>query len=78
MKNLFADANIIIDFLALREPFSSDAAALFDLAEKGKVKIFISAVSFNVVFYFLRQKYRHTKTLEFLNELYTLVIILDV
>ena len=78
MRNLFVDANIIIDFLALREPFSTYAAELFELAEKSRVKIFVSAVSFNVVYYVLRQKYGHLKTLEFLREFFSLVTILSV
>lgn len=33
MKNIFVDANIIIDLLANRKPFSKDAIEIFDRAE---------------------------------------------
>ena len=78
MKDLFVDANILIDLLSSREPFSTDAATLFDLAENGKVKLHIAAISVNIVYYVLRQSYGHKKTIEFLNDLVGLVKIIDV
>jgi len=78
MTNLFLDTNVIIDFLATREPFSLNAAILFELAEKKKVNLFVSAVSFNTIYYILRQKFGHKATLEVLDELSLLVSTLSV
>ena len=78
MRNLFFDANVIIDFLATREPFSTDAAFLFELAEKNKIRIFVSSVSFNVIYYILRQKIGNKATISLLNDLASLVEISDV
>jgi len=44
MKNLFLDTNIILDLLAHRMPFYTEAAKLFSLADKKKIKLFISAL----------------------------------
>ena len=39
----------------VRGPFSEYAAILFQLAKEKKIKIFISAVSFNNIYYILRK-----------------------
>jgi predicted nucleic acid-binding protein len=44
MKNLFLDTNIILDLLAYRMPFYTEAAKLFSLADKKKVKLSISSL----------------------------------
>jgi predicted nucleic acid-binding protein len=44
MKNLFIDTNIILDLLAQRMPFYTDAAKLFSLADRKKIKLSISAL----------------------------------
>jgi len=75
MKHYFVDANIIIDFLSGREPFATDAALLFSLGEEGRIKLYASAVSFNVVYYVLRQKFGHATTLRHLGELCSLVSV---
>jgi len=46
MTNLFIDTNIVIDLLAKREPFYEAAAKLFSLADRGKVKLCVSALTF--------------------------------
>jgi len=46
MKKLFIDTNIIIDLLAQREPFYDEAAILFTLADKRKVNLSVSALTF--------------------------------
>lgn len=44
MKSLFLDTNIILDLLANRLPFYNEAAKLFSLADKKKVKLSISSL----------------------------------
>lgn len=56
MKYLFMDTNVVIDFLANRLPFSTDAANLFELSANGEIKIFISAVSYTNIYYILRRQ----------------------
>jgi len=38
MKHIFMDNNVIIDFLANRQPFSMDAAKLFNFAVNGEAQ----------------------------------------
>ncbi len=78
MKYFFVDANVIIDYLSKREPFSTEAAELFELAENNKIRIFVSAVSFNVIYYILRQQLGHKVTIGYLVELSSLITISDV
>lgn len=78
MKRLFVDTNIIIDFLADRKPFAHSAAALFENALMGKIKIYISAVSYNNIYYILRQSLSHKETLHLLIELSEMAEIVDV
>jgi predicted nucleic acid-binding protein len=55
MKRIFADTNILIDLLADRPPFSKFAIELFDLAEKGKVKLYTSSHSYATTHYLLKK-----------------------
>lgn len=50
---LFLDTNVMLDFLGEREPFYISAAKIATLADKRKLKIIVSALSFATVSYFL-------------------------
>ena len=78
MKHVFMDTNIVIDFLANRQPFAMHAAKIFDLAVKGKVKISIAAVSYNNIYYILRQSMTGDATVKLLEELADFTEIIDV
>lgn len=78
MKKIFIDTNVVIDFLADRRPFSIDAARLFDMAIDGRVKIYISAVSYNNIYYILRQSLTNNATIKLLEELAAMTEIADV
>lgn len=69
MRQIFIDTNVIIDFLADRSPFSEYAAILFQLAKEKKIKIFISAISFNNTYYILRKVTSHKKALGLISEI---------
>lgn len=78
MKGYFLDTNVVIDFLAHRKPFAEHAAALFDAALAGKVKLYIGAISFNNIYYVLRKVIGHEKTLNLLDRLMEFVDVADV
>ena len=78
MNNIFLDTNVIIDFLADRRPFSLLAAKIFNYSLYGKVKVFISAVSYNNIYYILRQSLTNTETIKLLDELCEMTEIADV
>ena len=78
MKIIFLDTNVIIDFLADRRPFSLTAAEIFNASLSGDVKIFISSVSYNNIYYILRQSLSHTATIKLLEELSEITELVDV
>ncbi|MCX6285612.1 MAG: PIN domain-containing protein [Bacteroidetes bacterium] len=53
MKKLLIDTNIVIDLLAKREPYYTDAAILFSLADKKKLKLSVSSLTFASTNYIL-------------------------
>lgn len=56
---LFLDTNIVIDFIGNREPFSTEAAFLFQLASDGEVQLLVSDLSIiNIVYILRRLKYQ--------------------
>ena len=64
IPQFFVDTNVLIDFLADRKPFSESATIIFDLAVKKKVKLFISAISYNNLYYLMqRENKSHKKTI---------------
>jgi predicted nucleic acid-binding protein len=50
---LFLDTNIMLDFLGERNPFYDSIAKIATLADKGKITIIVSALSYSTVGYFL-------------------------
>ena len=52
---VFLDTNVLIDVLACREPFYDASARIWSLAERGEVDAYISAISFNNVYYIVRK-----------------------
>jgi predicted nucleic acid-binding protein len=78
MKHVFMDTNVVIDFLSNRHPFAIDAARLFDLSVNGKIRIYITAVSYNNIYYILRQSLTHSATIKLLAELSDLTEVADV
>lgn len=78
MKNLFLDTNIIIDLLGDRKPFSTSAASLFNLGEKGVVNLYISALSYSNIYYVLRKDYSHKEMIIILKDIELILKTLDV
>jgi predicted nucleic acid-binding protein len=61
---LFVDSDVVIDFFTDREPHANPATTLFELNESGVVKLYISALSINNIYYILRKFLGHQKTIE--------------
>lgn len=53
MKKLYLDTNILLDFLGERHPFYDAVAKLVTLADKGKVALTASPLSFATAYYLL-------------------------
>lgn len=45
MKKIFIDTNIVLDLLGQRKPFYENAAKLFSLADRGKIKLHVSSLT---------------------------------
>jgi predicted nucleic acid-binding protein len=56
MRKIFLDTNIILDLLAYRMPFYTDAAELFSLADKKKLTLSISSLCFADIHYILSKQ----------------------
>lgn len=54
--NVFLDTSVLLDVLARREPFYSDSAEVWTLAERGQVRGFISTLSIANLSYLLRRE----------------------
>ncbi len=77
MTTLFLDTNIIIDFLSNRQPFANEASQLFEASIQKKIKLYISAISVNNIYYILRQQLHHSQCLKMLSALTEWTFILD-
>lgn len=75
MKSVFVDTNILIDLLADRPPFSKFAIAIFDLAEKKKVKLYTSSHSYATTHYLLK---KHLEEAALRNLLFALLNLIDI
>jgi predicted nucleic acid-binding protein len=78
MRHLFLDTNVIIDLLADRKPFSESSSKLFDYAEKGKINLYISALSYSNIYYIVRKICSHKQMLAMLRELEAMTTTVDV
>jgi predicted nucleic acid-binding protein len=61
---LFFDTNVILDLLGERDPFYISAAKIATLADKRKLQIIASALSYATLSYFLTKYYGLEKTKE--------------
>ncbi|MFT4093556.1 MAG: PIN domain-containing protein [Niabella sp.] len=62
--NLFVDSDVVIDFFTDRAPHVNPASELFELNEQGVIKLYVSAVSINNIYYVVRKFLGHKKTIE--------------
>ena len=77
MIHLFLDTNIVIDFLTDRKPFSSLAGKLFNYSEKGEIKLYLSSVSYNNIYYVVKKVSSHKETIKILSRLVEMTEIID-
>lgn len=55
MKKVFVDTDVVLDLLLEREPFFQRSAELFSLGHRRIIVIYLSAVTFSTLYYFLRK-----------------------
>jgi predicted nucleic acid-binding protein len=78
IDEVFLDTDIVLDLLARREPFYSFAADLFSKADQGKVKLFVSSLTFANLNYLLSKQYSSEQARKALLKFKTLVTVLAV
>jgi predicted nucleic acid-binding protein len=77
MKKLFLDTNIILDLLANRFPFYTEAAELFSLADKHKLKLSISSLCMADTHYILSRQNPEMEVRKILRKFKILVNVLS-
>ena len=77
MSKILIDTNIVIDLLAQREPFYKSAAQLFSLADKQKLELSISSLTFANTNYVLSRLKSTQEALEILRRFRVLIKILQ-
>lgn len=50
---LFLDTNVVVDLLGERDPFYDSVAKIVTLADKGNIRLIVSALTYPTVFYLL-------------------------
>jgi len=78
MTKIFIDTDVCLDLLAKREPHYLSAAALFTLADKMEVKLFVSSLSFSNLNYLLAKQYSTSEARRILSKFKVLVAVLSV
>jgi len=78
VDKLFIDTNIALDLLTERLPYYTYAARLFTLADKEKVELYISSLSFNNLNYLLSKQYNRLTSKRILIQFKRLVKVLAV
>ena len=79
MKHFFLDTNIVLDVLLNRDPFSKDAQLLFELGLQEEIKLYISALSYTTIYYYIRKCFSsHEKAIAVLKEIEQFIETIDV
>lgn len=78
MTKVFVDTDVCLDLLSGRKPFIKAAEILFSLADIGKIKIYVSSLSFANIDYVLRSQYTTAHSRQIIAQFKTLVNVLSV
>lgn len=78
MDQLFIDTDVALDLLGRREPHYQAAALLFSLADKKKIMLGISSLSFSNLHYLLSRQYNAAESRRLLIKFKVLVRVLAV
>ena len=76
MKKILVDTNIVIDLLSRRQNFYEEAASLFSLADKEKVKLSVLSLTFANTNYTLLKEKKPSEAKTILRKLKLIVDIL--
>jgi len=75
---VFLDTNILIDFLAARQPFAEDAVALFQLADDGEIELKVSDLTIiNTIYVLRRMHYNLSEIYDAMDDIRPLLMIVS-
>ena len=77
-KEVFVDADILLDLLCKREPFYSYAAEVFTLGDNGTIALMTTPLVFANVFYILRKLLGIEKAKELLRKVRIIVSLVEI
>ena len=72
-NKLLIDVNVCLDLLLKRNPHSQPAAQIFEASEKGKIQGIVSAISFDTMFYIMRQSLSSQQATKMLKDLSSII-----
>lgn len=78
MTKVFVDTDVCIDLLSGRKPFNKTAEILFSIADIGKIKIYVSSLSFANIDYVLHSQYSTAYSRQIIGKFKTIVNVLSV
>lgn len=78
MEKIFVDTNIVIDLLQKRQEFYVEAQELFTLADRKKVKLYISALTIANTHYVLSRHFNSNNARKILAKFKVLVTVLAI
>jgi predicted nucleic acid-binding protein len=78
MVKVFVDTDVCIDLLSGRKPFNKTAEILFSMADNGKIRIYVSSLSFANIDYVLHSQYSTAHSRQIIAKFKTLVHVLAV
>jgi len=78
MEKVFVDTDIVLDLFSNRESFYSHSAHLFSEADKGKIRIHVSSLTFSNLNYILSRQYSVDQARKKLLKFKTLITVLSV
>lgn len=76
MEKVFLDTNIVIDLLAKRNPFFTDAQVLFSRGDRKEIELCISALTFANTFYSISKHHRDVEVKKYMSIFKVLVTVL--
>ena len=78
MKTIFLDTNVVLDFILKRQGFAEEAARIFDLGERKKLRLSLSSLSMNNIDYIVSKIESKKKSRQIILKLLSLVDVFKV
>ena len=78
MKHYFLDTNVVLDFLARREPFAEASLEVFRAGLEGRAVLYVASLSFSTIYYVMRRQTSSQAALALVASLEHLVTVVAV